>query len=948
MANPTQVPKVLRAVQEAAPILVRDKDGVVRSFPANTPPEEIRAQLGIQKKKSDFPILTGETKVADEAPTKGEAFPILKGLNPDAEAKAPKLTLADAEIDLDAATKEFDEAFNSLRDFYGKTEEDVMDLVVNPEKIGDLSEATPSQAAFKKEMVALYNKKRRVDLYTDKVIALSKPVVKPKRGPKVDPEAVLDFLHPNREKPANAEQKAIASLVDPVTKTIPWDKGIDYLRGTSKNTYEKQILDTMAELFARYDAEGFPLTTSAKSKTDMPTSYGTANVLSNPDGTAIKHVSALRIFDGMERVTLFHEYTHNATLHLIRMYTKGVLPANTPVGQTLQKYLHVTEDLQEDLRLWANTAAGQEDINEVFNPLTSARGPMGLWDLANKPEEAVAYALSDPVIYEFLKRVPVVDRDAKIAMRSFLNAREDAEAAGRSVVAIDREADELIRVLPTMLSKRSNDGKDFFEQSHQVMLARLGVTKEDIIAYTKSWRKALDDSKVKIRITPMKALASIIIGGGGLPGLLEWKQQQAGASEKAAELRATPKEERSTSEAMGDIEFEFEVSNAGGPIVTPFVDAGIVELSPYIDNPSGDITAGRYRFSEDIVTLLSRTHEKLWEYDVPLEGTVSAKNVNGMTPEVAAHEFGHRGGLNESYAELLGWYRLPPRTQAELNIAYMFTSQWERNQMRSVLEYAGPKLAAVEAAAYKASHPGAKGPETTAAFWEGQFRQRMAMWSANIRHPETKEKPIDEESKKYIDKTIEYQSEILLKNIKKRAAGKPINGVTGLSSLPAHEPNAFREGIDLKTGKPYQDPDFFRHPQYPLYRGVIEKAAKETGVPPALLATIASRESKFDPRADNGEDRGLFGINRKAHPDVTDEIAFNPEKAAIWAANYYKQMLVRFKGNHKLALAAYNWGPTKLSAHLRKTKGKDWLGKLPKPVRTYVTTVHKAIERKPK
>lgn len=53
----------------------------------------------------------------------------------------------------------------------------------------------------------------------------------------------------------------------------------------------------------------------------------------------------------------------------------------------------------------------------------------------------------------------------------------------------------------------------------------------------------------------------------------------------------------------------------------------------------------------------------------------------------------------------------------------------------------------------------------------------------------------------------------------------------------------------------------------------------------STLRNLVWSESRWDPKADNGKDRGLTQINRKAWPDVTDVEAFDPEFALNFAAD---------------------------------------------------------------
>lgn len=62
---------------------------------------------------------------------------------------------------------------------------------------------------------------------------------------------------------------------------------------------------------------------------------------------------------------------------------------------------------------------------------------------------------------------------------------------------------------------------------------------------------------------------------------------------------------------------------------------------------------------------------------------------------------------------------------------------------------------------------------------------------------------------------------------------------------------------------------------------IIRRIAKEEGGDPDLAVRVAKCESNLDCQAvnintDSSRDRGLFQINEKWHPEVSDEEAFNP------------------------------------------------------------------------
>lgn len=98
----------------------------------------------------------------------------------------------------------------------------------------------------------------------------------------------------------------------------------------------------------------------------------------------------------------------------------------------------------------------------------------------------------------------------------------------------------------------------------------------------------------------------------------------------------------------------------------------------------------------------------------------------------------------------------------------------------------------------------------------------------------------------------------------------------------------------------------------PKYTNLVLNSAKETGLPPALLAAMLWNESGYQPNARNGNDlngwdRGIAQINSKAFPNITDEQADDPNFAIPFMAKTIKAYLDQGRTLSE-ALAAYNVG----------------------------------------
>jgi hypothetical protein len=100
----------------------------------------------------------------------------------------------------------------------------------------------------------------------------------------------------------------------------------------------------------------------------------------------------------------------------------------------------------------------------------------------------------------------------------------------------------------------------------------------------------------------------------------------------------------------------------------------------------------------------------------------------------------------------------------------------------------------------------------------------------------------------------------------------------------------------------------------PQFKGAVEQAANQNGLPPAVLAAALARESaNFDSKYVSGyhvdkTGRGIAGIDKKYHPEVTDAQAFDPNFSINWMAQELGNILKRNGGNVYNALREYNGG----------------------------------------
>jgi soluble lytic murein transglycosylase-like protein len=95
------------------------------------------------------------------------------------------------------------------------------------------------------------------------------------------------------------------------------------------------------------------------------------------------------------------------------------------------------------------------------------------------------------------------------------------------------------------------------------------------------------------------------------------------------------------------------------------------------------------------------------------------------------------------------------------------------------------------------------------------------------------------------------------------------------------------------------------------YDTIIKRAAKEFDVEPTLIKSIIMAESSFDPNAISH--RGAQGLMQLMPPTADDmkvRNPFDPEENIFGGTKYLSFLLKKFKHDKKLAIAAYNIGPS--------------------------------------
>jgi hypothetical protein len=124
-----------------------------------------------------------------------------------------------------------------------------------------------------------------------------------------------------------------------------------------------------------------------------------------------------------------------------------------------------------------------------------------------------------------------------------------------------------------------------------------------------------------------------------------------------------------------------------------------------------------------------------------------------------------------------------------------------------------------------------------------------------------------------------------------------------------------------------------KKPEKSAILNLIKKTAKAHGLDPALVRAVIKTESNYDPTAvSHAGAMGLMQLMPSTADDLGVKNPYDPVENVNGGVKYLKQLLDRYSGNVKKALAAYNWGPGNLEKYGSR-------GNMPRETRNYLRIV---------
>lgn len=131
----------------------------------------------------------------------------------------------------------------------------------------------------------------------------------------------------------------------------------------------------------------------------------------------------------------------------------------------------------------------------------------------------------------------------------------------------------------------------------------------------------------------------------------------------------------------------------------------------------------------------------------------------------------------------------------------------------------------------------------------------------------------------------------------------------------------------------------------PLYRDLVEAAAKRYSVDADLISSVIAVESNFDPKAVSRKNaRGLMQLLPETAAQLGVKNIDDPAENIDAGTHYLRDLLQKYNNDLALALAAYNAGPDKVQLYGRVPPYAETISYVRRVKTGYATSKSKAAK----